>query len=102
MRDGFCNDENNNEGCAFDGGDCCGSDIDVSPYHVNFFCSRCFCFEDLECTESLLLIGDGFCNDETNNAECLFDGGDCCLSCTKTDNCSDCVCHGEVSTDFSC
>ena len=23
-------------------------------------------------------VGDGVCNDETNNAECNYDGGDCC------------------------
>ena len=35
------------------------------------------------------------CNDETNNIDCNFDGGDCCSNCTNTDNCSDCVCHAE-------
>ena len=25
-------------------------------------------------------IGDGYCDDELNNAGCLFDGGDCCTS----------------------
>ena len=24
------------------------------------------------------LVGNGHCNDETNNAECIYDGGDCC------------------------
>ena len=24
------------------------------------------------------LVGDGYCNDETNNIHCAFDGGDCC------------------------
>ena len=30
------------------------------------------------------MVGDGICNDETNNLECNYDGGDCCgpaLSC---------------------
>ena len=27
--------------------------------------------------QNLALIGNGFCNDETNNADCEFDGGDC-------------------------
>ena len=27
------------------------------------------------------LVGDGYCNDELNIAECNFDGGDCCGHC---------------------
>ena len=27
------------------------------------------------------LLGNGVCNDETNNPECNFDGGDCCGHC---------------------
>ena len=27
------------------------------------------------------LVGDGYCNDEMNTAECNFDGGDCCGHC---------------------
>ena len=38
------------------------------------------------------MIGDGFCNDETNNPECNFDGGDCCGPCTVIDQCSQCTC----------
>jgi hypothetical protein len=26
------------------------------------------------------LIGNGFCNNDTNNADCYYDGGDCCKS----------------------
>ena len=40
----------------------------------------------------LELLGDGFCNDESNNANCNFDGGDCCININK-DHCSDCICH---------
>ena len=45
----------------------------------------------LECPQ-LHLIGNGFCNDETNNADCNFDGGDCCGSCINTDYCTSCNC----------
>ena len=38
------------------------------------------------------MVGDGFCNDETNTPDCNFDGGDCCLN-VKTDLCSECECH---------
>ena len=38
------------------------------------------------------MIGDGKCNDETNNADCNYDGGDCCLSDIKTSKCLECAC----------
>jgi hypothetical protein len=43
------------------------------------------------------LVGDGDCNDETNNVECSFDGGDCCKSDTNLDSCTSCDCFLEVS-----
>ena len=46
------------------------------------------CFSD--CNGAL--IGDGFCNDETNNADCNYDGGDCCGSCVLKNHCTQCVC----------
>ena len=36
------------------------------------------------------LVGNGFCNDDTNIAGC-YDGGDCCVN-VNTDSCSDCNC----------
>ena len=39
------------------------------------------------------LVGNGHCNDEANDADCVYDGGDCCGPCANTDQCSDCVCH---------
>ena len=49
-----------------------------------------FCFLDrfllldffLDCSQPIL-IGNGFCNGETNTAECNFDGGDCCSLCER-------------------
>ena len=38
------------------------------------------------------LVGDGFCNNETNNFNCNYDGGDCCGSCINTDYCTVCQC----------
>merc|ERR1712190_529192 len=35
--DGFCDDGNNNAGCEFDGGDCCGPNVSED------FCSVCEC-----------------------------------------------------------
>ena len=39
--DGFCDDGNNNERCEYDGGDCCGSNIDTS------YCSLCQCLDPI-------------------------------------------------------
>ena len=36
------------------------------------------------------MVGNGVCNDKTNNAECFYDGGDCC-----TLDCLDCTCYHE-------
>ena len=33
------------------------------------------------------LVENGFCNDETNLEECIYDGGDCCGSDINTDHC---------------
>ena len=37
--DDFCDDENNFEACFFDGGDCCGFDVDTD------YCDECLCLE---------------------------------------------------------
>ena len=37
--DGFCDDENNNEGCEYDGGDCCNNDATIDGLPWNTFCS---------------------------------------------------------------
>ena len=50
------------------------------------------CFTTTGC-DSPDLIGDGFCNDETNNFDCDNDGGDCCVN-VNTEFCSDCNCLG--------
>ena len=34
---GYCDDENNNAGCGFDGGDCCGPNVKTAH------CSECQC-----------------------------------------------------------
>ena len=49
---------------------------------------------DIDCNQTNL-ISDGYCNDETNNYECSYDGGDCCLSNATTDHCSECICYIE-------
>ena len=96
--DGVCNDETNNEGCSYDGGDCCGPNVDTQ------YCTDCICYADLDCAAPLELIGNGFCNDEANTAGCSYDGGDCCADCANTNLCTDCTCHdeGSLPLDISC
>ena len=45
-------------------------------------------------------IGDGYCDDETNNIPCSFDGGDCCYSCINKARCSQCKCLGNEVRDI--
>ena len=41
-------------------------------------------------------VGDGQCDDDNNNADCGYDGGDCCPGDTPpsgwNDYCTDCTC----------
>merc|ERR1712193_365641 len=83
--DNFCDDENNNAECAFDGGDCCGDDVNET------YCNACECLEQGEC-EAPVWQGDGFCDDGNNNPGCDYDGGDCCGDDVNTTYCSLCEC----------
>ena len=38
------------------------------------------------------MIGNGLCDDLMNNAECDYDGGDCCGNNVTYGNCSQCAC----------
>jgi len=83
--DGNCDDKNNNCGCEYDGGDCCGPNVKKS------YCSECKCLdpnykEDTSCTGTCgapKYKGDGNCDDENNNCGCGYDGGDCCAKTVK-------------------
>ena len=84
---GFCDDANNHIGCDFDGGDCCGSCVNME------YCTKCLClFEQTFSTGGQRYYGDGYCDDGLNKAECNFDGGDCCGDYTNTDFCNTCQC----------
>ena len=89
---GFCNDGTNIAECEYDGGDCCGYNITLEH------CTECTCFHNETCLAGLphVLVGDGVCNDETNIAECNYDGGDCCGSCVHTEFCTQCACLGDL------
>ena len=43
------------------------------------------------------LIGNGFCDDATNTANCNFDGGECCDPNTNNDWCQDCICYEDLN-----
>jgi len=105
--DQYCDDENNNCGCEWDGGDCCGINVNTK------YCSACECLDpnadpandsstNLAPTSTTIistdgcehanLIGDNACDDGNNFEHCLWDGGDCCGSNVNTDYCSACEC----------
>ena len=50
------------------------------------------CIYSLDCSANVTLVGNGFCNDEVNHADCNFDFGECCVN-INMDQCSDCTCH---------
>ena len=71
--DNFCDDENNTPECAYDGGDCCGDNVDTT------YCTACECLEgpELNCVFPEW-AEDEWCDDENNVPECNYDGGACC------------------------
>ena len=46
-----------------------------------------------DCCANADLLANGYCNDETNNATCIYDSGDCCVN-VNTENCLECQCLG--------
>ena len=98
--DNYCDDGNNNEECEWDGGDCCGYDVNTQ------FCNYCECLDpDFDgpimttttikptgCSNYYYWAGDGYCDDITNDEECEWDGGDCCGENVNTDYCIECEC----------
>ena len=56
-------------------------------YLILFFSNQIGCL-----SSDPIWIGDGYCDDETNNAGCHFDGGDCCGNNIDTQYCNDCIC----------
>jgi hypothetical protein len=64
---------------------------------VIFVDFRTVCFKMLsflECSHQGL-VGDGFCDDATNNPDCNYDGGDCCGSNRNISYCNTCLCIDE-------
>ena len=44
------------------------------------------------------MVGDGYCDDEANTVECIYDGGDCCGPCINMEHCLECACLGNISS----
>ena len=88
--DGICHSVTNNEGCGYDGGDCCAETCvgDKCGQQWGYDCRDIrynpFAYT---CTENSKLFGDGFCHDAANNEGCGYDGGDCCESTCTGPNC---------------
>ena len=58
------------------------------------------------CKGNTDLIGDDYCDDNNNNIQCNYDGGDCCGVCVNDEYCSICKCHldegeGDISLEIS-
>ena len=83
VEDGYCDDENNFADCDFDGGDCCGPNVNT------FYCTACECKQSCQVPN---WVEDGYCDDENNFADCGFDGGDCCGPNVNTFYCTACEC----------
>merc|ERR1712178_526547 len=63
--DGNCDDVNNNCGCGYDGGDCCGASVKTQ------YCTECKCLDPSAGTDPCgapKYKGDGNCDDENNNS----------------------------------
>merc|ERR1712032_1762500 len=100
--DETCDDDNNNAGCAWDGGDCCGHDNNYK-YCKDCKCKNCeYKHKSDKCTKKIQgscgaknFVGDGFCDDNNNNAGCSWDEGDCCCTSGKANQykyCKKCKC----------
>ena len=106
--DAACDDENNNAGCNWDDGACCGDDVDKT------FCTLCECFGPVPpnpsppttvpttLSTSTPTTGgcglpewatDEFCDDVNNNAGCNWDDGACCGDNVDKEYCTLCECR---------
>ena len=100
--DNYCDDINNNAECNYDGGDCCGPNVDTT------YCDDCQCLDPNFTTTTTTSTtttsttssvcarpdwqADNYCDDINNNAECNYDGGDCCGANVDTTYCQECQC----------
>ena len=105
LQDDFCDDENNNAQCDWDGGDCCGAEIST------LYCTECDCLDptysayyncgNATCPQPAWQ-DDNYCDDENNICSCNWDGGDCCGSDKQYNYCSECKCKDIMYDDATC
>ena len=112
IQNGYCNNENNDESCGYDGGGCCectcinGTVFDCGSYS-DFFCRdpNSDCVDPRiemypNCTDGdIPAIGNGHCDLENNNEMCLYDGGNCCECTCIKGLVNDCGEYGFVCRD---
>merc|ERR1712072_380311 len=78
--DNFCDDDNNNEECGWDGGDCCGDDIQTD------YCNDCDCLDPNAPEECKNALSNKQCTKKAKNKKfCKKNGGkkNCALTCEK-------------------
>ena len=64
--DGYCDDENNNANCEYDGGDCCGDNVDT------IYCTQCQCLDpDFWITTPQLTMQSSNAQ-STSNLSCVY------------------------------
>ena len=91
VANGVCNDESNNADCHFDGGDCTTNTSTTTQATTTGQGSTNSTTAG-GCTGNPSWIGDGYCDDNNNNMDCSYDGGDCCGCNVETSYCSVCGC----------
>ena len=65
-----------------------------STWKKNILETHFFFSKQIGCVNGIFgYIGDGYCDDENNNAGCHFDGGDCCGANVNTQYCNLCTCY---------
>ena len=108
IADGYCDTSNNNEACAWDGGDCCGSTCVDATYECGTDASswsacnsECLdpsanddCCADFSCDFYAIVCGDGTCDGGEDYYTCPEDcnaPGECdpgfVIDCVDTDCC---------------
>ncbi|CAM9810371.1 unnamed protein product, partial [Ectocarpus sp. 12 AP-2014] len=114
LGDGLCSSVTNTEECGYDGGDCCectcqaveDDDYKCGPtYQCLDPTASCYGDEGSNpypSCEDIVLVGNGYCDLDSNIEECGYDGGDCC-ECTCEDEWAICgPNYACIDPDASC
>jgi hypothetical protein len=100
-KDGDCDEGNNNAGCEFDGGDCCGDSV------VTTFCTVCECKDPSSPTYGKTYTSDaadpfGYDDEYSGYGSCSETGQFCDTFIGDEDCCSGLVCCDDGSYAGSC